>query len=146
MYGNDIAGFIGGSKFLLSSGNPGTPDGLWEFAYWLFQVVFAATAATIVSGAMAERTKFTAYLIYSLAISAAIYPISGHWIWGGGWISKLGFVDFAGSTVVHSVGDGGGAIFLLGEGGWGGGGVPTRNRKIHSRRKTQGKPGSIIYL
>ncbi|MFP4114782.1 MAG: ammonium transporter [Spirochaetota bacterium] len=71
---------------------------------WFFQVVFAATAATIVSGAMAERTKFSGYLLYSVFVSALIYPISGHWIWGGGWLSGLGFHDFAGSTVVHSVG------------------------------------------
>ncbi len=76
-------------------------------AKFFFQLVFAATAATIVSGAMAERTKFTSYMFYSVVISALIYPISGHWIWGGGWLSKFGgtgFWDFAGSTVVHSVG------------------------------------------
>ncbi|NQU07451.1 MAG: ammonium transporter, partial [Candidatus Abyssubacteria bacterium] len=77
---------------------------LWQFAFWMFQVVFAATAATIVSGAMAERTKFSGYLIYSVVISALIYPIVGHWIWGGGWLAGRGMVDFAGSTVVHSVG------------------------------------------
>ena len=71
---------------------------------WFFQVVFAATAATIVSGAMAERTKFSSYIIYSVVISGIIYPISGHWIWNGGWLSAMGFHDFAGSTVVHSVG------------------------------------------
>lgn len=71
---------------------------------WLFQVVFAATAATIVSGAMAERTKFSSYMIYSVFISAIVYPVVGHWIWGGGWLSKLGFLDFAGSRVVHCVG------------------------------------------
>ena len=71
---------------------------------YFFQLVFCATAATIVSGAMAGRTKFVAYLVYSAAISAIIYPIVGHWIWGGGWLSNLGFADFAGSTVVHSVG------------------------------------------
>jgi Amt family ammonium transporter len=71
---------------------------------WFFQVVFAATAATIVSGAMAERTQFKSYLIYTCFISAFIYPISGHWVWGGGWLANLGFHDFAGSTVVHSVG------------------------------------------
>lgn len=75
----------------------------------MFQVVFAATAATIVSGAMAERTKFSGYLIYSIVISAIIYPIFGSWAWGslykgGGWLENLGFIDFAGSTVVHSVG------------------------------------------
>lgn len=72
--------------------------------YIIFQTVFCATAATIVSGAMAERTKFSSYCIYSLIISLVIYPISGHWIWGGGWLSKLGFHDFAGSTAVHMVG------------------------------------------
>ncbi|MDP2653567.1 MAG: ammonium transporter [Candidatus Omnitrophota bacterium] len=71
---------------------------------YFFQLVFAATAATIVSGAMAERTKFGSYIIYSLAVTAFIYPVSGHWIWGGGWLASLGMWDFAGSTVVHSVG------------------------------------------
>ena len=75
---------------------------LWAFA--IFQTVFCATSATIVSGAMAERTKFSAYCIYSAAISLFIYPISGHWIGGGGWLSQLGFHDFAGSTTVHMVG------------------------------------------
>ena len=70
-----------------------------------FQTVFAATAATIVSGAIAERTKFSTYLIFSLLMTLIIYPISGHWVWqSGGWLSKLGYIDFAGSTVVHSVG------------------------------------------
>lgn len=71
---------------------------------FFFQLVFAATAATIVSGAMAERTKFTSYMIYSIIISLVIYPVSGHWIWGAGWLADLGFWDFAGSTVVHSLG------------------------------------------
>jgi Amt family ammonium transporter len=71
---------------------------------YFFQMVFAATAATIVSGTMAERTKFVAYLIYSVVISAVIYPVVGHWIWGGGWLAGLGMWDFAGSTVVHSTG------------------------------------------
>ena len=75
---------------------------LWAFA--IFQTVFCATSATIVSGAMAERTKFSAYCIYSAAISLLIYPVAGHWIWGGGWLSQLGFHDFAGSTAVHMVG------------------------------------------
>ena len=74
------------------------------FAFVIFQTVFCATAATIVSGAMAERTKFSSYCIYSLIISAIIYPISGHWIWGGGFLSQLSFHDFAGSTAVHMVG------------------------------------------
>ena len=74
------------------------------YAAWLFQLVFAATAATIVSGAMAERTQFKSYLIYSIFITGLIYPIVGHWVWGGGWLSSLGMSDFAGSTVVHSTG------------------------------------------
>jgi Amt family ammonium transporter len=77
-----------------------------DFAFLIFQTVFAATAATIVSGAMAERTKFNAYLIFSGVISMIIYPISGHWAWGGGWLSQMAvpFHDFAGSSVVHMVG------------------------------------------
>ena len=75
-----------------------------DWATLIFQTVFCATAATIVSGAMAERTKFSAYCIYSMVISAVIYPISGHWIWGGGWLAQMGFHDFAGSTAVHMVG------------------------------------------
>ncbi|NOX96645.1 MAG: ammonium transporter [Nitrospirae bacterium] len=73
-------------------------------AKYFFQMVFAATAATIVSGAMAGRTKFISYILYSIGITAFIYPVVGHWIWGGGWLANLGFWDFAGSTVVHSVG------------------------------------------
>lgn len=79
-----------------------TANGDW--ATLIFQTVFCATAATIVSGAMAERTKFSAYCIYSMVISAVVYPISGHWIWGGGWLQQLGFHDFAGSAAVHMVG------------------------------------------
>ncbi len=79
-------------------------DGGGSWATLIFQTVFCATAATIVSGAMAERTKFSSYCIYSMVISALIYPISGHWIWGGGWLAQLGFHDFAGSTAVHMVG------------------------------------------
>ena len=80
------------------------PQGVPLWAFAIFQTVFCATSATIVSGAMAERTKFSAYCIYSAAISLLIYPISGHWIWGGGWLAQLGFHDFAGSTAVHMVG------------------------------------------
>ncbi|MDR1542370.1 MAG: ammonium transporter [Clostridiales bacterium] len=80
------------------------PSGVPLPAFLIFQTVFCATAATIVSGAMAERTQFRAYCIYSAAISLIVYPISGHWIWGGGWLSQLGFHDFAGSTAVHMVG------------------------------------------
>ena len=99
MYGASTGGLFGGSQFFLT----GADSTL--FRDWMFQVVFAATAATIVSGAMAERTKFSAYIVYSVFISALIYPISGHWIWSGdGWLAQLGFHDFAGSTVVHSAG------------------------------------------
>jgi Amt family ammonium transporter len=98
--GEAVAGsFIGMSDFF-----KGIMDDPTYYRDWFFQVVFAATAATIVSGAMAERTQFKSYLIYTCFISAVIYPISGHWIWGGGWLADLGFHDFAGSTVVHSVG------------------------------------------
>ena len=73
-------------------------------AEFVFNLVFCATAATIVSGAMAERTKFISYCIYSFIISLVVYPIEAHWIWGGGWLAQLGFVDFAGSTAIHMVG------------------------------------------
>ena len=107
MFGVSKAGLFGTSGFFLSDFKPGSDP--WVLAFWMFQVVFAATAATIVSGAMAERTKFTGYLVYSIFISGLIYPIFGSWAWGslfhgGGWLEKLGFIDFAGSTVVHSVG------------------------------------------
>ncbi|SHH38443.1 ammonium transporter [Clostridium grantii] len=104
MFGADKAGLIGtGSLFSLGSfDHLGLSIPISTFL--IFQTVFCATAATIVSGAMAERTKFKSYLIYSFAISAVIYPIVGHWIWGGGWLANLGFHDFAGSTVVHSIG------------------------------------------
>nr|WP_238613432.1 ammonium transporter [Candidatus Oscillochloris fontis] len=110
-YGTSAGGFIGIDHFFLSydAEATGTP----VLASWLFQVVFAGTAATIVSGAMAERTKFTSYLIYSAVISIFIYPVVVHWSWSGaGWLNHYagstegnwGFTDFAGSTVVHSVG------------------------------------------
>lgn len=92
---------IGGFDFLIRGDYSGTYP---TAAFIIFQTVFCATAATIVSGAMAERTKFISYCIYSAVISAVIYPISGHWIWGGGWLSQMGFHDFAGSTAVHMVG------------------------------------------
>jgi len=88
----------------MTKGAYALPAGVDLYAFLIFQTVFCATAATIVSGAMAERTKFSSYCIYSAAISLVIYPISGHWIWGGGWLAGLGFHDFAGSTAVHMVG------------------------------------------
>ena len=79
-------------------------DGFTDASYFVFNLVFCATTATIVSGAMAERTKFSAYCLYSGIISLVIYPIEAHWIWGGGWLSRLGFHDYAGSAAIHMVG------------------------------------------
>ena len=103
MFGENIGGFIGTPDFFVH-GDYGAEGGYPSYAFLIFQTVFCATAATIVSGAMAERTKFISYCAYSIIISAIIYPISGHWIWGGGWLSEMGFHDFAGSTAVHMVG------------------------------------------
>lgn len=120
MFGTTIAGWVGGDIAWLS--DFGGESRIWIF--WLFQAVFAATAATIVSGAMAERTKFVGYIAYTIIISGLIYPVLGHWAWGSfaggleegfgggeGWLEAMGFVDFAGSTVVHGVG---GACALAG--------------------------------
>ncbi|MBR1566663.1 MAG: ammonium transporter [Oscillospiraceae bacterium] len=82
----------------------GRTDGFTDASYFVFNLVFCATTATIVSGAMAERTKFSAYCIYSAVISLVVYPIEAHWIWGGGWLSTLGFHDYAGSCAIHMVG------------------------------------------
>ncbi len=106
MYGDSIGGLFGNpaTNFAFSVAEDSYGAGYSDYADIMFQTVFAATAATIVSGAMAERTKFNAYLVFSLVVSVLIYPVSGHWTWGGGWLSELGFIDFAGSTIVHSVG------------------------------------------
>ncbi len=96
MYGTSYGGF-GNNVMLKVSDSSVLRD-------WIFQVVFAATAATIVSGSMAERTKFSSYLIYSVVISGVIYPVFGSFTWGGGFLAEMGFHDFAGSTIVHSVG------------------------------------------
>ncbi|MBK5239976.1 ammonium transporter [Clostridium sp.] len=101
MFGASKYGIIGTLDFFVQGDYSST---IPTYAFLIFQTVFCATAATIVSGAMAERTKFKSYLIYSAVLSAVIYPVSGHWIWGGGWLSQLGFHDFAGSTTVHMVG------------------------------------------
>ena len=100
MYGADAAGIIGTDGWLMA----GDYYDVSMYRDFMFQVVFAATAATIVSGAVAERLKFGAYLVYSVALTAFIYPLYGHWVWGGGWLAELGHVDFAGSGVVHAVG------------------------------------------
>ena len=111
MFG-DGNSFIGYSGWFLSVTDPDAASSFPSLAWadvsisakWFFQVVFAATAATIVSGAVAERTRFVGYLIYIIALTGFIYPVVGHWVWGGGWLADRGFLDFAGSTVVHTVG------------------------------------------
>ena len=102
--GNGFFGKIGGIATEANYGSAMLPDGVPFWAFLIFQTVFCATSATIVSGAMAERTKFSSYCIYSFLISLIVYPVSGHWIWGGGFISQMGFHDFAGSCAVHMVG------------------------------------------
>ena len=103
-------GFIGFGGWFLSSSEPGAygleafPAGLPISVFFLFQAAFAGTAATIVSGAVAERIKFVDFFIFSLLLVGISYSITGHWVWGGGWLGEMGFSDFAGSTVVHSVG------------------------------------------
>jgi len=108
MFGSDGAGFIGAPNWGDLSFYKGD---LPVEGFLIFETVFCATAATIVSGAMAERTKFSMYLIYSAFISLIIYPVEGHWTWGGGWLGDMGFHDFAGSAIVHSVG---GVLALIG--------------------------------
>lgn len=103
MFGADRLGLFGGDNFFLGGFSFGE-DSSFNWAFFMYQLVFAATAATIVSGAVAERLKVSSYLIYTVIISGLIYPVVGHWIWGGGWLAQLGMIDFAGSTVVHSVG------------------------------------------
>ena len=106
MFGSSTLGLVGSGHFMTAVG----PDSAWLASFFLFQAMFCATAVTIVSGTIAERVRFNGYLILSTLIAALIYPISGHWAWGGalsgdaGWLAAYGFVDFAGSTVVHSVG------------------------------------------
>ncbi len=99
LLGEDLLGFMGKPGFDIF-----TSYESFDWSNFVFNLVFCATTATIVSGAMAERTKFISYCIYSAVISAVIYPIEAHWIWGGGWLSRLGFHDFAGSCAIHMVG------------------------------------------
>jgi Amt family ammonium transporter len=105
MYPGDGNGWFAFAGFGVSEAGVDPASGaLHPQVDWLFQVAFAATAATIVSGAVAGRLKFSAYLIYSVVLTGIIYPISGYWKWGGGWLDQLGFYDFAGSLVVHALG------------------------------------------
>ena len=99
LLGEDVMGFIGKPGFDIFSNYAG-----FDWSNFIFNLVFCATTATIVSGAMAERTKFLSYCVYSAVISALIYPIEAHWIWGGGWLTQMGFHDFAGSCAIHMVG------------------------------------------
>ena len=137
MFGTDIMGIIGAPDFLIR-GDYSADGSYTSFAFIIFQTVFCATAATIVSGAMTERTKFVTYCLYSLLISACIYPISGHWIWGGGWLSQLGFHDFAGSTAVHMVG---GVAALVGAAM-----IGPRIGKYDSNGKSHAIPGHSLTL
>ena len=132
--GNGFFGKIGGLASEANYGSAMLPDGVPFWAFLIFQTVFCATSATIVSGAMAERTKFSSYCIYSLIISLVVYPISGHWIWGGGFISQMGFHDFAGSCAVHMVG--GVAAFI------GAVILGPRIGKYTKRRQTESNSGS----
>jgi Amt family ammonium transporter len=141
MFGADKLGIIGTSWFFgeVSTSSWANFGLTIPFeAFLIFQTVFAATAATIVSGAMAERTKFSSYLMYSVVISLVIYPIVGHWIWGGGWLASLGMIDFAGSTVVHSVG---GWAALVGAAVLG-----PRVGKFNKNGKPNAMPGHSITL
>lgn len=104
MFGLSRAGLIGTGSVVMGGNWSHLELEVPLYAFLLFQTVFAATAATIVSGAVSERIKFMSYCIYSIVVTAFIYPVVGHWIWGGGWLAERGFIDFAGSTVVHSVG------------------------------------------
>ncbi|MEX0978695.1 MAG: ammonium transporter, partial [Pirellulales bacterium] len=119
MFGNGTTPYFGDSGLWFLTGADNSPATLDAYsgdysaigwtgvplgAKFFFQLVFAGTAATIVSGAVAERIKYLSFIVFSFIMAIAIYPIVGHWIWGGGWLSARGFVDFAGSTVVHSVG------------------------------------------
>ena len=99
MFGTDSYGLFGTNKFLIDGLN------IEDNAIFFFQAMFAATAITIISGSVAERIKFNGYIVVAIIVSAIIYPVFGHWAWNeNGWLNKLGFVDFAGSTVVHSLG------------------------------------------
>lgn len=116
MFGIDKGGLFGTTGFAMTDDFAHLGLSIPVWAFLIFQTMFAATAATIVSGAMAERTKFVSYLLYTLLITAVVYPVVGHWAWGQGWLAQIGFIDFAGSTVVHSVGGWAGLVgaYLVG--------------------------------
>ncbi len=104
MYGTDFLGIMGTSGFLLTGDLSHLDLTISIDAFWLFQGAFVIAVISIVSGAVAERINFRAYLLFVIIMTAFIYPIAGHWVWGGGWLSKLGMQDFAGSAVIHALG------------------------------------------
>ena len=108
MYGNSFAGIIGDFSSWMSDDSAAAggdlSSGLASGATWFFQMVFVATAASVVSGALAERVRFWSFVVFVMVLTGFLYPVVGHWTWGGGWLSQLGFSDFAGSTIVHSLG------------------------------------------
>ncbi len=130
MYGSQVASFVGTDMFFLLGGDY-EPDALLEIDF-AFQAMFAATAATIVSGAVAERMKFGAYIAVAIVMTALIYPVVGAWTWGGGFLDQLGFVDFAGSTIVHLTG---GVAALVG--------AAVLGARIGKFDATTGKPRAI---
>lgn len=104
MYGKDVWGIIGTSGFTLLGDLSHIQLSISLDTFWLFQAAFVIAVISIVSGAVAERINFRAYILYAMIMTAVIYPIAGHWVWGGGWISQLGMLDFAGSAVIHALG------------------------------------------
>lgn len=104
MYGKDVWGLIGTSGFTLLGDLSHIQLSISLDTFWLFQAAFVIAVISIVSGAVAERINFRAYILYAMIMTAVIYPIAGHWVWGGGWISQLGMLDFAGSAVIHALG------------------------------------------
>lgn len=145
MFGKDQFGLWGNSQFFLA----GVKD--FDLVLWVFQAVFAATAATIVSGAVAERTRFKSYLVYSIILSGIIYPVSGHWVWGeGGWLARLGFHDFAGSAVVHALGGwvalAGALVLGVREGKYGYEEIAGAQGKIIKKVHSQAIPGHNLPL
>jgi Amt family ammonium transporter len=104
MYGSDLLGFIGTNGFMLKGDLSHLDLSISLDTFWLFQGAFVIAVISIVSGAVAERINFRAYILYAVLMTAFIYPIAGHWVWGGGWIGKLGMMDFAGSAVIHALG------------------------------------------